>query len=331
LVVFASLLLLVVASDPRRLDVHRAGDESAFRQWMAQNNKVYATEEEFGMRLQNFQASVKRIEAKNKISTSAVYALNKFSDLSPEEFKLKYLMKNPVNTPKENRDVLKPTKAAPNKFDWRTMDMVTPVKDQGQCGSCWAFSVTETIESSWLLAKNTTASKFQPLGPQQVVDCDDSDAGCDGGNPPTAYDYVISAGGMETEADYPYTAQDGTCSFKKDKVSVSIASWKYAADEDDEATMQANLISYGPLSICVDAEYWQDYSSGVMTSYDCCWWCQLDHCVQLVGYDTTASTPYYYVRNSWGTDWGINGYILLEMNKNTCGMTDEVTVSVCKK
>jgi len=328
--IFASVVLAVVAYEPKR-DVHVSAEEVNFLQWMVKHKKYYLTEDEYQLRFKNFLDSVKRINAKNKVSTGAVYDLNKFSDLTPEEFKLKHLMKTPVNTPKENRDVLKPTVTAPpTKFDWRTQGAVTPVKDQGQCGSCWAFSATETIESSWILAKKTNATNFKPLGPQQIVDCDDSDGGCDGGNPPTAYDYVVSAGGMETEADYPYTATDGTCAFKKEKVYVSIDSWKYGTTQDDETTMVNNLVSYGPLSICVDAEYWQDYSSGVMGAYDCCWWCQLDHCVQLVGYDTTASTPFYYVRNSWGTDWGMNGYILLEMNKNTCGLTDEVTVSVVK-
>jgi len=329
--VLASLVLVVLAYQPKLGETPTLG-EIEFQAWMVKNNKVYATEDEYNLRLQNYQASVLRVEAKNKQSTGATYGINKFSDLSPEEFKLKYLMKTPVGSPKANRDVLKPTikGAPPAKIDWRPAGVVTAVKDQGQCGSCWAFSVTETIESTWMLAKKIKNDTFKPLGPQQIVDCDDSDAGCDGGNPGPAYEYVISAGGQETEADYPYTATDGTCAFKKADVYVSINDWKYATSEEDETTLQANLASAGPVSICVDAEYWQDYQSGVMSGYDCCWYCQLDHCVQLVGYDSTASTPYYQVRNSWGTDWGINGYIYLAMNDNTCGLTDEATLPIVK-
>jgi len=182
-----------------------------------------------------------------------------------------------------------------------------------------------------MLAKGVTTDKMQPLAPQQIVDCDDSDGGCDGGNPPTAYQYVIGAGGMETEKNYPYKVVNGDCAFKSSLVYANISDWKYATNEDDEGQLQANLVSYGPLSICVDAQYWQDYQSGVMTGSECCWWCQLDHCVQLVGYDTTASTPYWLIRNSWGTSWGESGYIRVQSGDNACGLTDEATTSVVQK
>jgi len=169
---------------------------------------------------------------------------------------------------------------------------------------------------------------MKPLAPQQIVDCDTTDEGCNGGFPSSAYDYVKSAGGMEPETDYPYRAVDGHCAFKQADVYANISSYKYATTEGDETTLKQNLVSASPLSICVDAANWQDYSGGVMTTWNCCWVCMLDHCVQLVGYDSTAKPPYYIVRNSWGTDWGESGYIRIEMGDNACGITDSATTVI---
>ena len=121
----------------------------------------------------------------------------------------------------------------------------------------------------------------------------------------TASDYVINAGGLESNTSYPYTAENGPCHFKKAEVVASISSWQYATQNHDESLFQQNLVSYGPLSVCVDAARWQYYQSGVMTRFQCDIITILDHCVQAVGFNATASTPYYMVRNSWGFDWGM--------------------------
>jgi len=300
-----------------------ATDENTlFTAWKAQYNKQYSTSEEEALRFINFKLSLDRIQSRNTINN--VFGLTKFSDLSVEEFKtlLGYV-------PKASHDVgLLPagSEAAPQSFDWRTKNMVTPVKDQGQCGSCWAFSVTENIESVYCKANNLDCTTFPPLAPQEIVDCDNTDQGCDGGDPPTAYAFVIQEGGMEDNSDYPYTAQDGNCAFDPTKVKVKITNWKYATENSDETTMMNNLVNWGPLSICVDAEPWQDYNGGVLMASDCD--TQLDHCVQLVGYDLTQSTPFWIVRNSWGADWGENGYIRLQYGQDTCGCADEATCSV---
>jgi cathepsin F len=281
-------------------------------------------------RYHTFKANLDRIEELNNRSTSARFGINKFADLSPQEFKQKYLMKNPITTPRniDVNNVLKPKNIeAPNVFDWRDNGAVTPVKDQGQCGSCWAFSVTENVESMWILSKKSD-NKTLRLSEQQVVDCDTSDGGCDGGDTPTAYEYIIGAGGLESESDYPYNAFDGHCKFDTKKITTKISQWKYATTAKDENTLIQNLVSWGPASICVDAEYWQYYSGGVLTAWECAWINQLDHCVQLVGYNKNAKAPYWIVRNSWSTEWGVDGYIYLSMNENTCGMTEEATTSV---
>jgi len=321
------LIGLVCAHD---VNMDEADLELAFKSWVVQHGKIYGWEEEL-VRFENFKASLTRINTMNAYASlrgnGATFGLNKFSDLSPEEFAQNVLMDpfRPTAKDVKQQSLLTPrTVSIPATFDWRERNVVTAVKDQGQCGSCWAFSVTENVESVWMINKKITNVTMEPLAPQQIVDCDDSDAGCSGGNPPTAYEYIQSAGGLDDEKDYPYTAQDGTCVFKKDKVVAQISGYQYATDGDED-TMSANLVSWAPLSICVDARYWQDYTGGVMTEWQCDWIVELDHCVQAVGFDTTASVPFWIVRNSWGTDWGENGYIRLQYGTNTCGLTEEAT------
>jgi C1A family cysteine protease len=301
-------------------------DSALFTAWKAQYNKQYSTVEEEASRFETFKLSIDRVQARNAQSGTTTFGLTKFADMTPEEFKstlLGYIR------PAEKSDVgvLTPKDIdVPQTLDWRTKNMVTPVKNQEQCGSCWAFSVTENIESMYCMKNQIDCTTFPPLAPQEIVDCDTVDQGCDGGDPPTAYQFVIQEGGMEDESDYPYTAQDGTCNFQANLVKVTISNWQYATQNSDETTMQSNLVSWGPLSICVDAEPWQDYTGGVLMASDCS--NQLDHCVQLVGYDMTQSTPFWIVRNSWGTDWGENGYIRLQYGQDTCGCADEATSAI---
>jgi len=325
------LVALLCASVVVAVPLQKLPEAKAFRDYMTKFGKVYDTTEEFQLRFENYKASATRIAKENASSKGAVYALNKFSDMSPQEFQTKVLM-TPRNASTAQPDpsmVLQPKDGivAPSSLDWRDKNAVTAVKNQEQCGSCWAFSVAENVESMWLLSGKGSVNSLN-LAPQQIVDCDKTDAGCNGGDPPTAYAYLISAGGLEDESKYPYTGRDGTCKFSAGSVDAKISSWKYATSGYSETTLQNNLVSWGPLSICLDATHWQDYSSGVMSWSECAWVNLLDHCVQLVGYNSQGSSPYWIVRNSWGTDWGIDGYIWLEMWKDTCGLAHEATTAV---
>jgi len=324
IIIFAVLVAVALA-----IPVKPSEDEikAQFTEFMLKYNKAYSTEAEFDQRYNNFKASVARVAEKQ--GTSAVYGITKFSDMSVEEFKSTILMSNRPERAESNAPVIGVEVASPNvptSYDWRDHAAVTPVKDQGQCGSCWAFSATEAIESAWILKGHATPSTIN-LAPQQIVDCDTIDGvqGCNGGYTESAYDYIVQAGGQEPSVDYPYTAKNGVCKFKAADVVSKIS--KYSTISKTESALPTNLASIGPLSICLDAAKWQDYQSGVMTNLECCPMlkCSLDHCVQLVGYNTTASTPYWIVRNSWNTDWGVQGYIYLEMNKNTCGITTDIT------
>lgn len=240
------------------------------------------------------------------------------------------------------RDVAEVTEddvmALPKSVDWVAKGATSPVKDQHKCGSCWAFSTTEGIESAiWM-----STGVVPVLSTQQIISCDTHDSGCDGGDPSTALDYVEKAGGLDESRDYPdtshQTGKTGHCSWDEKKAAV-VTSWQYAiplcksgdCKHQDEDKLAAALVKHGPLSICVNAQYWDDYTHGV---FDCGHhneYCSpkerdMDHCVQLVGFDTSGSSPYWKVRNSWASKWGEDGFIRLPYGINACGVANEAYV-----
>jgi len=303
--------------------------ERTFSKWVATENKQYQTKEEYAKRLEIFRNNLEIVNQYNSLEGKHIYGITKFMDLSQEEFRESYLMpkgKFPLGREKKVMNFEFPSNV-PTKFDWNDKGAVTKVYDQGQCGSCWAFSATEAIESQWFLAGHDLES----LSPQQIVDCDKDrgDEGCNGGDTPTAYEYVIAAGGMDTVKDYPYTASDDTCAFKSDRVAAKIKSYTYITKNKNETEMQQGLLDKGPLSICVEADTWQYYVGGVLSSF-----CgtDLDHCVLITGYDDAyvdwvgQSVKIWKIRNSWGGDWGISGYIYVERDYDLCGVADEVTI-----
>jgi len=308
----------------------------AFERYTIEFNKTY-TAEEVDARMAAVQANMLKINDLNEIEGEEVYGLTKFSDLTAAEFKAQYLsgFKPSADIDRANVTVTEPELTHPavnaSSVDWRSKGVVTPVKDQASCGSCWAFSATEEIETAWLMAGNSK----QILSPQQIVSCDTKDEGCNGGDTPTAYNYVKKAGGIVSEKSYPYSSgkgRTGTCKKKdlSDKV-VKIKGFTYAtppalaetSKKPNEDKMAQNIATKGPASVCVDAESWQNYKKGVVTKT-----CkkQLDHCVQAVGYNKAGAKPYWIVRNSWNTDWGVDGYIYVGMGGDYCGIADEATL-----
>lgn len=266
--------------------------EKLFQVFMRDYQKSYATHEEYQRRLEIFTHNLATIERLNQKEKNAAFGVNKFTDMSAAEFKDTILMKNTIPRNKPRPAPLVPLKPVdlPTQFDWRDKKAVTPVKDQGACGSCWAFSATEAIESQWFLAGHTLVD----LSPQQIVDCDKGrgDEGCNGGDTPTAYEYVIDAGGMETEASYPYQGEDDSCAFASSKVIAKISNWTYAVPSGDENGMKQALYQHGPLSICVDATSWQFYFGGVLNALCGSSVDDLDHCVMLTGYQDDYTTWY---------------------------------------
>jgi len=290
-------------------------------------NKQYESEAEYSRRFNIFKTNLVRYARLNEKDETVAHGPTKFSDLTHEEFKEKYLIKN-FTSPKIRGERVNvhefgaPVPDLPTSYSWVSKGATTPVYNQGQCGSCWAFSTTESIESMCFLSGKALIE----LSMQQIVDCDTSDDGCNGGDPPTAYAYVISAGGLESLADYPYTAEDGYCEFDASKIARSISSWEYVTQSQNEQQMQQFTYSDGPPSVCVDASTWDSYNGGVYTSSNC--GTQLDHCVQIVGWAVEQGVNAWVVRNSWGTDWGYAGFLYVAMGQDACGIAQECTSAV---
>jgi len=305
---------------------------SQFEAFKAEYTKEYAVEEE-ETRFKAFLGNLKLADTRNaEESKGAEHGVTKFMDLTPQEFKAMYLGYSNATKPQGKliTDVY-PELGAGTKAnkDW-TGTYTTPVKDQGRCGSCWAFSAVEQVETDAIRANLNPPQ----LSTQQVISCDKRDGGCGGGNTETAYSYIESAGGLVSASDYPDTSHSsgstGSCSSSKASdpvIAVSSYHTIRSTGSGTEAAMASYVESEGPLSICVDANKWQTYKGGIMTNCPT----RLDHCVQAVGINTDASTPYWKVRNSWNTNWGESGFIRLEYGSNQCGLTHDPTYVSVKK
>lgn len=229
--------------------------------------------------------------------------------------------------------------AAPDAIDWSAKGATTPVKDQGSCGSCWAFSTTEGVESGVYMSSGTLPP---PLSTQELVACEKQDDGCDGGDIPEAVRY-LKKNGMGTNADYPDTSsgsgRTGKCTWNKKSV-VQVTGMQYAippcskgdCSSQNEEALAAALAKYGPISICINSGDgqsgdWEKYKSGVLSGSCKAKANLVDHCVQLVGYDKTASEPYWKIRNSWARSFGEEGFIRIPYGKkNSCCVGCEAVI-----
>jgi C1A family cysteine protease len=311
----------------------------SFADFMTVHGKMY-TGEALVRREAIFLENTRKMEMHRVSNPEASFVVNKFTDLSETEFKELY---RSGYKPQGTRSVLAAPKLvvdAPNRtrVDWRTKKAVSQVYDQGQCGCCWAISVTESIESHWFLAGK---GALPSLSWQQLIccDCTTDDVGCNGGDPNLAYKYIVKAGGVESTKAYPFTdagavmpwenrcntdqKQTGRCTeckFDKSSVVATITGYENVTAGDESALLSA-VAAVGPVSVCIDSEVWQTYGGGVLTKCGK----QLDHCVQVVGYDTSKKPGYYIVKNSWGKDWGENGYIRIQIGGDLCGIADVAT------
>jgi len=318
------------------------GEDELFRKFIHDYKRVY-TAQEFPVRFNNFKNNLKRIEQLNSMpGQQATFGINKFSDMSKEEFSATYLLPKfdandlciwpfHATVPQEKID------AAPVNFDWRTKGAVTPIKNQEQCGSCWTFSTTGNIEGQWQIW--SSKHSLVGLSEQWIVDCSTSclvsepdlcNAGCDGGLPWLAYGDIINNKGITTEAAYAYTAEDGTC-ITTNPISAVIANW--TAVSTVPAQIQTFMYNQGPLSITINADLLMSYNSGIITGTPSdCPVSEMDHAVLLVGYGTNTSvnTDFWTVKNSWGTDWGMEGYFQIASDQGLCGINACVTTALLK-
>ena len=271
---------------------------AAFNNWRVKQNKLYKSPEELNYRRSVFAKNYYKVLDLNR-KHSHKSALNKFADLTEEEFVSKYTGVKVPNVARTNVVAPKTDVKRADTVNWVTAGAVNAVKDQGQCGSCWAFSATSAIESWYKISGKALLN----LGEQQMVDCGGSTGnyGCNGGWMDWAFQYIINAGGQELTKDYPYTAMDGSCAFDAGKVAVSFKNYKDVPANKCDSLLDS--IAQQPVSVAIAANAIMFYDSGVFSTTTC--GTQINHGVLAVGYgnDASAKKDYYLVRNSWGASW----------------------------
>lgn len=287
--------------------------EPSWTEFKSQHGRVYTSQEESSRRA-IFEANVKIIEEVNSKGLPYRFGVNHLSDWTEEEYRglFGYI---PRNIPETNHlGTHSPNGVAPlPSIDWVAKGAVTPVKNQGQCGSCWSFSTTGGLEGAWFVA----TKKLVELSEQELVDCShNGNNGCNGGLMDYAFTFLESHN-VCTESGYPYHASDGSCKLPCANPAIprgGVTGYKDVRGEVD----LLSAIQDRPISIAVDAESgWQSYQGGVLTS-ECGQ--QLDHGVLAVGYGKDGANDYWKIKNSWGTGWGEKGYIRILRGINACGI-----------
>mgnify|MGYP001077982630 CR=1 FL=1 len=294
--------------------------EKSFLNWMRANNKFY-TGDEYKFRLGIYLANSKLVQQHNKANKNFKVSLNKFSTYTPAEYKV--LLGEISQIPKR-RLIKSQTKkdwpTPPAELDWREKGAVNAAVDQGQCGSCWAFGSIAGAEGCWFLNK----AELLKYSEQNLVDCVVECEGCYGGLRDAAYNYVIQnqGGQFQLEADYPYTAVGDVCQFDARRAVGGIRGFVQPTPED-ENDLLAHVAHYGPTTIGIDASSWdfQAYTSGIFDNGEDCHDDYINHGVCCVGYGTENDVDYWIVRNSWGANWGEQGFIRMIRGQNICGIS----------
>jgi len=272
----------------------------AYVHWAQRFGKRYTTEEK-NHRILIFAENLNEIASHNS-NTHNLYSLglNQFSDLTNEEFQSLYLdpleEDSKVSAPLRYLDISN----VADSVDWREKGSVSDIRDQGSCGSCWAFGSVSALEG----LHHIKTGSLELLSEQQLVDCSGSygNMGCSGGLRDAAFKYIIDFG-IERRADYPYTARDDKCKYNESK-TISFQITGYVSVPLDQAQLVA-AINQQPVSVGVCASTWQSYSKGILTN--CC--TSINHGVGAIGYGSENGTDYFLVKNSWGNGWGEKGFI----------------------
>eukprot|EP01138_Halocafeteria_seosinensis_P004083 gb/GECG01004175.1/.p1 GENE.gb/GECG01004175.1/~~gb/GECG01004175.1/.p1 ORF type:complete len:325 (+),score=31.06 gb/GECG01004175.1/:1-975(+) len=315
---FAAIMFMALAT---------VASASEFDSYKSQYGIKFSSPEEESYRMAIFNSNVYKIQQHNAQDLGWSMSVNAFAHLTQAEFAARYIggwrgpskRTNPVATEHLRADPVD----LPTSVDWSQRGAVTAIKNQGQCGSCWAFSTTGSVEGINFINNGNLIS----LSEQQLVDCSGSygNQGCNGGLMDNAFKYIINAGGLCSESAYPYQGVDGTCRASSCQKVVQISGYTDVPQQNENALMSA--VAQQPVSIAIEADQYsfQFYSGGVLTGT-----CghNLDHGVLVVGYGSLSGTNYWKVKNSWGASWGMNGYVLLARGSayhpnGQCGILDQ--------
>jgi cathepsin L len=293
--------------------------QTEFNNFKAQYGKVYLSSVEESTRREIFSYHLDFVNSWDAKARGFSVAINEYADLSLSEFVSIYNGMNVTRNYDQSLHNERTPSVQGDIVNWVTKGAVTGVKNQGQCGSCWSFSTTGSVEGAHFLAKGQLVS----LSEQNLVDCStpEGNDGCNGGLMDSAFKYIIQNNGIDTEASYPYKSTGpNSCQFKAADVGAIISSYTDVSSGSESALMTA--VNQRPVSVAIDASHtsFQLYSSGVYYE-PACSATQLDHGVLAVGYGTDGNSDYWYVKNSWGTGWGMKGFIWMSRNKNNnCGI-----------
>nr|CDS30893.1 cathepsin l cysteine peptidase [Hymenolepis microstoma] len=319
-------LVFLVLAESRVFPTQREIDKEWFT-WKLQHYPTYESRTDEQYRKRIFARNLIYIKGQNRRYRarleSYVTGLNQFADLTISEFSDRFLRTKPLKMASEKS--AKPwissfaLKDLPDTVDWRDKNLVTEIKNQGNCGSCWAFSSTGALEGAF--AKKT--GKLISLSEQQLVDCTRTkhgNNGCNGGYMVTAFKYLENHT-IESETDYPYQATDGPCRYNESLGVESIRDIGNVTEGNETSLMEA-VAFVGPVSVAIDANSlgFMFYRHGIYKSH----WCSsklLNHGVLAIGYGKLKGEPYWLVKNSWGTKWGMKGYVMLAKDhRNMCGI-----------
>lgn len=304
----------------------------AFHSFMTEHNKSYSTRAEYKRRYSVFRDNMKKVQflAETEMGTGE-YGATPMADLTEMEFKQNFLG---WKRQKDDPDVHWPAADIPDvdlpkEHDWRTLNAVTEVKNQGACGSCWAFSVTGNVEGQQAIRHGELLS----LSEQELVDCDTRDAGCNGGLPENAYKTLLEIGGLELESDYGYDGKDEACQYNRSSVAVRVTGGLEISQNETE--MAQWIFKNGPISVGLNANAMQFYKGGV--SHPWKFLCDpdgVDHGVLIVGFGEHEyplfhkEMPYWVIKNSWGPEWGEQGYYRLFRGEGVCGINTMTSSAV---